>query len=120
MESITQPTEENRQAAADAAEAPRTYAQNAVDAAGERMRDLQHDAEPTMEQIAARMQEAVQRGLRSASEASARAQRKLEQATERTSRYIADQPLRSVLYAAATGAALTALIVLAARHRDDR
>ncbi|RZL90643.1 MAG: hypothetical protein EOP82_14970, partial [Variovorax sp.] len=36
-----------------------------------------------------------------------------------TGRYIADQPVRSVLVAAAAGAAITALIVLASRRRDD-
>ena len=37
-----------------------------------------------------------------------------------TGKYIADQPVRSVLVAAAAGAAITALIVLASRGtRDD-
>jgi ElaB/YqjD/DUF883 family membrane-anchored ribosome-binding protein len=38
-----------------------------------------------------------------------------------TGKYIADQPMRSVLIAAAAGAAITALIVLASRRspRDD-
>ena len=42
------------------------------------------------------------------------------EAAQVTTRYIADQPVRSVLVAAAAGAAITALLVLATRHsRDD-
>ena len=64
-------------------------------------------------------QQAVQRGLDAASTTSARAQRRLEAAADVTGKYIADQPVRSVLVAAAAGAAITALIVLASRRRDD-
>ena len=104
----------------DAIDSTRAYAQNAVNAAGEKVRDLRREAEPAMEQIAARVQHAVQRGLDAASTTSARAQRRFEQAADVTGKYIADQPVRSVLIAAAAGAAITALIVLASRStRDD-
>ncbi|GAA4341718.1 hypothetical protein GCM10023165_22720 [Variovorax defluvii] len=116
----SQLAEEARQTANDAIDTTRAYAQNAVNAAGEKVRDLRRDAEPTVEQLAARVQQAVQRGLDAASTTSARAQRRLEQAADVTGRYIADQPVRSVLIAAAAGAAITALIVLASRRsRDD-
>ncbi|OUM01339.1 hypothetical protein [Variovorax sp. JS1663] len=116
----SQLAEEARQTANDAIDTTRAYAQNAVNAAGEKVRDLRRDAEPTVEQLAARVQQAVQRGLDAASTTSARAQRRLEAAADVTGRYIADQPVRSVLLAAAAGAAITALIVLASRRsRDD-
>jgi len=108
-----------RQTANDAMDTTRTYAQNAVNAAGEKVRDMRREAEPTMEQLAARVQQAVQRGLDSASRTSARAQRQFEVAADRTGQYIADQPVRSILLAAAAGAAITALLVLATRSRDD-
>lgn len=111
--------DEFRQTAHDAVETSRAYAQNAVNAAGEKVRDIRREAEPTMEQIAARVQQAVQRGLDSATKTSARAQRRIEEAADVTGRYIADQPVRSVLLAAAAGAAITALIVLATRRHDD-
>jgi len=116
----SQLADDARQTASDAIDSTRTYAQNAVNAAGEKVRDLRRDVEPTVEQLAARVQQAVQRGLDAASTTSARAQRRLEQAADVTGRYIADQPVRSVLAAAAAGAAITALIVLASRRsRDD-
>jgi len=117
----SQLADDARQTANDAIDTTRTYAQNAVNAAGEKVRELRRDVEPTVEQLAARVQQAVQRGLDAASTTSARAQRRLEQAADVTGRYIADQPVRSVLVAAAAGAAITALIVLASRRssRDD-
>lgn len=121
MKTASQLADEASKTANDAIESTRAYAQNAVNAAGEKVRDLRREAEPTVEQIAARVQQAVQRGLDAASTTSARAQRRLEQAADVTGKYIADQPMRSVLFAAAAGAAITALIVLASRRgpRDD-
>ena len=116
----SQLTDDVRQTANEAMETTRAYAQNAVNAAGEKVRELRRDAEPGVEQLAARVQQAVQRGLDAASTTSARAQRRIEQAADVTGRYISDQPVRSVLIAAAAGAAITALIVLASRRsRDD-
>jgi ElaB/YqjD/DUF883 family membrane-anchored ribosome-binding protein len=115
----SQLAEEMRRTANDIIETTRTDAQNAPDVAGEKGRDLRLDKEPGFEQFAARVQQAVQRGLDAASGTSAAAQRHLEQAADVTEKYIADQPVRSVLLAAAAGAAITALTVLAARHRDD-
>lgn len=115
----SQLADEANKTANDAIDATRAYAQNAVNAAGEKVRDLRREAEPAVEQLAARVQQAVQRGLEAASTTSARAQRRLEQAADVTGKYIADQPVRSVLVAAAAGAAITALIVLASRSRDD-
>ncbi len=115
----SQLADDARQTASEAIDSTRAYAQNAVNAAGEKVRDLKRDFEPSVEQLAARVQQAVQRGLDAASTTSARAQQRLEDAASVTGRYISNQPVRSVLVAAAAGAAITALIVLASRSRDD-
>ena len=115
----SQLADDARQTANEAIDSTRTYAQNAVNAAGEKVRDMKRDFEPSVEQLAARVQQAVQRGLDAASSTSARAQRNIEKAADVTGRYISDQPVRSVLVAAAAGAAITALIVLASRRRDE-
>jgi ElaB/YqjD/DUF883 family membrane-anchored ribosome-binding protein len=114
----SQIADEACQTANDAIETTRAYAQNAINATGEKVRDLYRDGEPA-EQLAARVQQAVRRGLDAASSTSVQAQRRFEQAAEATGKYIADQPVRSMLVAAATGAAITALIVLASRRRGD-
>jgi ElaB/YqjD/DUF883 family membrane-anchored ribosome-binding protein len=117
--SASQLNEDARQTANDAIESTRAYAQNAVNAAGEKVRDLRGSVEPAVEQLASRVQQAVQRGLEAASRSSNKASRQIEQAAEVTGKYISDQPMRSVLVAAAAGAAITALIVLASRRSDD-
>ena len=108
-----------RETANDAIESTRAYAQNAVNAAGEKVRGLRDSAEPSVEQLALRVQQAVQRGLEAASRSSSRATRQVEQAAEVTGKCIANPPVRSVLVAAAAGAAITARSVLASRRRDD-
>ncbi|MBO9643174.1 MULTISPECIES: hypothetical protein [Pseudacidovorax] len=115
----SQLADELRGAAQDAAESTRTYAKNAVDATGQKVRQLRGEVEPTVEQIASRVQQAVQRGLEAASKTTSRAQERFGEAATVTTRYIADQPVRSVLIAAAAGAAITALIVLASRRSGD-
>jgi ElaB/YqjD/DUF883 family membrane-anchored ribosome-binding protein len=117
--SPSQLADEVRSTAQDAVESTRAYAQNAVDAAGQKVRNLRHDVEPAVEQIASRVQQAVQRGLEAASKSGVRAQERFTDAAQVTTRYISDQPVRAVLFAAAAGAAITALLVLATRRRDD-
>lgn len=107
-----------RNTAQDAVDSTRAYAQNAVDAAGQKVRSLRDDVEPSVEQIASRVQHAVQRGLDAASKSGVRAQERLSDAAHVTGRYISDQPVRSALIAAAAGAAITALLILATRRRD--
>ncbi|MDM0038098.1 hypothetical protein QTH89_16840 [Variovorax sp. J22G21] len=119
VKTASQLADEARETANDALESTRAYAQNAVNAAGEKVRGLRGQVEPAVEQLANRVQQAVQRGLESASKTSARAQRQIEQAADVTGKYISDQPVRSVLIAAAAGAAIAALLVLATRRRDD-
>lgn len=115
----SQLAEELRDSAQDAVDATRAYAQNAVDAAGQKVRNLRGDVEPAVEQIASRVQQAVQRGLDAATKTSARAQQRFGEAADVTTRYISDQPVRSVVLAAVAGAAITALIVLASRRGQD-
>ncbi|RYF80967.1 MAG: hypothetical protein EOO29_12135 [Comamonadaceae bacterium] len=117
--SPSQLADDLRSTAQDAVDTTRAYAQNAVDAAGQKVRNLRHDVEPSVEQIAARVQQAVHRGLEAASKSGVRAQERFTDAAQVTGRYIADQPVRSVLIAAAAGAAITALLVLATRRRDE-
>ena len=57
----SQLADDARQTANDAIDSTRAYAQNAVNAAGEKVRDMKRDFEPSVEQLAARVQQAVQR-----------------------------------------------------------
>ena len=117
--SASQMADDARDTANEAVDTTRAYAHSAVNAASDKVRDASREIGPKIDQISMRVQEAVQRGIEAASKTSARAQRQLEEAAGVTTKYIADQPVRSVLAAVAAGAAITALIVLATRNRDE-
>ena len=68
----------------------------------------------TTEQAAA----LAQRGLDAVRNSSAQLRNKAVQASDTTAMYIKNDPIKAVLIAAATGAALMALINLATRSRD--
>ena len=59
----------------------------------------------------------ARRGLDAASEAGAKAQKTLTRYADSTGDYVANQPMKSVLIAAAAGAAI-ATLVLSARRRN--
>ncbi len=80
--------------------------------------DVLHSTEEAIERIASRAQDMATRGIHAASDAGAKVQKRVSHYTEATSRYVAEQPVRSVLIAAAAGAALAALVIAASRRRD--
>lgn len=79
--------------------------------------DALHSTEAAIDRVATRAQDLANRGIHAASDASATAKKQLDQYTQATARYVADQPVKSVLIAAAVGAALAALVISArGRH----
>ena len=93
-------------AAGQALDTTRQFASQAIDKAGEKARDLRENFKGL-----------ASKGVDTVSEATAAAQRQLGQYAQATTRYVADQPVKSALIAAAVGAAVAAL-VLAWRNRD--
>lgn len=108
------------QSADKALESTRNFANDSIDKAGNKVRELRQDVDPLVEQITARAQELASRGIEYASDAKYKAQQRLSQYADATGRYVADQPVRSVLIAAATGAAIAALILIATRNDAPR
>jgi ElaB/YqjD/DUF883 family membrane-anchored ribosome-binding protein len=72
-----------------------------------------------IDDLAARAQDLASRSISYCAEASERARRQLNQAADVTTRYVADQPGKSLLLAAAAGAALAAAMMMS-RRRSDR
>jgi ElaB/YqjD/DUF883 family membrane-anchored ribosome-binding protein len=91
-----------------ALESTRQFASQALDKAGERVRDLRYGAT-----------DLARKGASSVSEATAAAQRQLGQYAQATGRYVSDEPLKSALIAAAIGAAVAALVLAIRRNRRD-
>ncbi len=73
--------------------------------------------DPLIEAMATKAQKLARQSLDIAAEAKEKAQQSLSRYASATSQYVSEQPVRSVLIAAAVGAAV-ALLVSASRNRD--
>lgn len=116
--SLHQTSDEALSGASRAIDSTRDYANSTLDAAQSKVRGMRDQVDPMVDMLASKAQHLARQSLDMAAEAKQRAQQSLHQATAATSRYVAEQPVRSVLIAAAVGAAV-ALLISAARHRDD-
>ena len=83
------------------------------------MRDLRGSVDPLVDQITAKVQQLASRGIDYAHDAKSRAQQQINRYSDVTGRYVAEQPVKSVLIAAATGAAIAALILIATRNNSN-
>jgi ElaB/YqjD/DUF883 family membrane-anchored ribosome-binding protein len=101
-----------------AIDSTRDYANSALDAAQTKVRGLRDQVDPMVDMLASKAQNLARQSFDMASEARQRAQQSLNQATAATSRYVSEQPMRSVLIAAAVGAGV-ALLISATRNRND-
>jgi ElaB/YqjD/DUF883 family membrane-anchored ribosome-binding protein len=102
-------TDETAGAAGHALESTKQFANQAIERAGEKVRDLRYGAK-----------ELASKGVSTVSEATAAAQKQLGQYAQATGRYVSDQPVKSALIAAAVGAAVAALILAYRRNSDKR
>ena len=94
------------------------FGQDAYGRAGSKVRDLRSALEPAIEQFTTRASKIAQRSANLASHTGQRAQQTITRYSDATGRYIADQPVKSILIAAAAGAILAALLVnTASRNR---
>jgi ElaB/YqjD/DUF883 family membrane-anchored ribosome-binding protein len=90
--------DEARSATAQALESTKEFANQALEKAGERVRDLRYG-----------VKDLANRGVTSVGEYA-----------HATTRYVAEQPLKSALIAAAVGAAVAALVLAMRRNSDKR
>jgi ElaB/YqjD/DUF883 family membrane-anchored ribosome-binding protein len=95
-------------AGAQAFESTKHLASQAIDKAGETVRDLRYGAT-----------DLARRGASTVSEATAAAQRQLGHYAQATGRYVSEEPVKSALIAAAIGAAVAALVLAIRRNRRD-
>lgn len=95
-------------AGAHGLENTRHFATQAMEKAGETVRDLRYGATDLARKSAQTM-----------SEARAAAQRQLGHYAQATGRYVSEQPVKSALIAAAVGAAVAALVLAMRRNRRE-
>ena len=83
------------------------------------LQHLRNSVDPVVGRLTAQSQKLARQSLDMAAEASARAQRSLHRYADSTTRYVANEPVKAVLIAAAIGAGV-ALLVMSARQRQSR
>ncbi|WP_284616653.1 hypothetical protein [Aquabacterium humicola] len=83
--------------------------------------DRMREAVPSaFHRAASQVEELTRRGMERAKEATTDVRDQVHKASDRTVGYIKDEPVKSVLIAAATGAAVALLVGWAMRHRSQR
>jgi ElaB/YqjD/DUF883 family membrane-anchored ribosome-binding protein len=82
------------------------------------VQDVRDQAAPVINRVAAKAQELANRSADAMRDRSAQLKEQAYRAQDMTVGYIKDEPLKSILIAAAAGAALMALVQLLTRDRD--
>jgi ElaB/YqjD/DUF883 family membrane-anchored ribosome-binding protein len=95
-------------AAARALDSTRQFAGQAIEKAGERVRDL-----------GVGVKDLASRGASTMSEATSAAQRRMRDYSQATVRYVADEPVKAALIAAAVGALVAGVIIALRRRSGD-
>ena len=98
-------------------ESTREHANSMLDKAESKVRELRGNVDPMVDMLATKAQKLARHSLDLASEAKDRAEQSLKRAAGVTTRYVAEQPVRSIFIAAGVGAAV-ALLVAATRNRS--
>ena len=121
MNTLSRPTTTFTDQAADGAnEAIRTtkdVANDAFDRLSDKVNDARDQAAPVLSRLSSQAEAAARRSAEAVRETSQQLREKALRATDETVSYIKDEPVKSVLIAAATGAALMALLSLVSRSR---
>ncbi|WP_027014785.1 hypothetical protein [Comamonas composti] len=99
------------------AQSTRKAAANAVDKAQQGLKAVEDELNPVIDDLAARAQEWATRSINFCADSSDRARRQLHAAADTTTRYVIEQPGRSVLIAAAAGAAIATAFFMSLRSR---
>jgi ElaB/YqjD/DUF883 family membrane-anchored ribosome-binding protein len=108
-----------RQAAEDVADSVAAKAHDALIAMSDKVEEAGRAAPSVFSRAAAQVDELTRQGLLRAQEARSQIKDQVQRAGDASRGYIRDEPVKSVLIAAATGAAVAALVSLLVRGRKD-
>ena len=105
------------QKADSAIKSTKTMATEALDTLSDKVQDMRNQASPTINRLATQAEDAARRGMAAVKESTQQLREKATQASDTTAAYIKEDPMKAMLFAAATGAALMALVSLMGRSR---
>ncbi|MES2415031.1 MAG: hypothetical protein V4614_14590 [Pseudomonadota bacterium] len=117
LSGVRSASDQTLQTAEKAVDNTRAFANDALDKAEDKVRELRGSVDPMIDALATKAQKLARQSLDIAAEAKEKAQQSLSRYANVTSQYVSEQPVRSVLIAAAVGAAV-ALLVSASRNRN--
>ena len=117
-EKSTNLVDQATQTADHAIKSTQQAANEALESLAGAVHDLQHQAAPLLGRASDRVSALAQRGVDSVRDTSHQLHVKAAHASDNTVNYIKDEPVKSILIAAAVGAALMALISLISRSSD--
>jgi ElaB/YqjD/DUF883 family membrane-anchored ribosome-binding protein len=112
--------DEALQATVQATELTRSYAKEALDQAEGKIRELRGNVDPMVDKLADTAQKLARQSMDMATEAKHKAEESVARYAGMTTKYVSEQPMRSVLIAAAVGAAIALLVAAATRNNDKR
>ena len=90
----------------------------AFDALSNKVDDLRSQAGPMINRMSAKAEDAAKRGMEVMRDTTQQLREKAQIAGDSTVAYVKDEPVKSMLIAAATGALLMGLVSLMGRSRD--
>ena len=93
-------------------------ANETLGALSDKVQDARDQAAPVLNRVSAKAEELARRSADAMRDTSQQLKERAWRAQDMTVGYIKDEPLKSILIAAATGAALMALFSLLSRNRD--
>lgn len=110
--------DQGAQSAESAIRATQRSGNEALESLSDKVQDAKAQAAPVLNRVAAKAEELARRGTDAVRESSAQMRERALRASDATIGYIKDEPVKSILVAAAAGAALMALVSLLSRNRD--
>ncbi len=94
------------------------FANDTLNSLSDKVQDVRDQAAPVLNRVAEKAETLARRGLDAVKDGSQQIREKAVRVSDSTVGYIKDEPVKAILIAAATGAALMALISLMTRSKD--
>lgn len=112
------PADQAAQTADSAIKSTQRAANTALDSLSNTVQEVRDQAAPAYDRLKGQTQDLANRGMEALRDTSRQVRDTATKASDQTLGYIKDEPLKAVLIAAATGAALMALISLMGRSNN--
>jgi len=117
-QTATNVADEAAGAADNALKSTQRATDQAFDSLSNKVDDLRSQAGPMINRMSAKAEDAAKRGMEAMRDTTQQLREKAQMAGDTTVAYVKDEPVKSMLIAAATGAVLMGLISLMGRSRD--